>query len=570
MTGSAGEAPPLPAALGPSTRATSQQWSRGRRGEGWGEGQPGAPSFPRLVRGFAQSFWFLAEGPSPVAAPHPSPLPASGERGFGRRRCSASRLIQAVSVTAWCLALLGIASLLAAAPAWAHGSDRAFVLLMPTGYYLAGGTLAVAATFLVLAVMPKGISDRLVGARLPLLALRPPSPVAPSLAALLLIGFLIATGLYGSRDPLANPLPLTIWTLWWAGFTLVTAVLGNLWAYLNPWTGLYRLMMRIAGRTDPLLRYPSWLGYWPAIMLFLGFAWFELIDIAPDDPERLAVVVGAYWLFTFVAILLFGDEAWLGRAEPFSVFFRFIGGLSPLVWEPKAGDTGMRQRLSLAMPGAALIDCSALPPSGVLFILLTLASVSFDGLSKTFWWLGLNGINPLEFPGRSGVLDVNTMGLVLTWEVLAVLYTGTVLAGWWLAGRPAPPRVLLGTLVLSIMPISLGFHFSHYLTALLVNSQYAYAAAGDPFGTGHGVLSMGASDVTTSFLNTYEGTRAIWNAQTAGIVIGHVLAVLLAHEMARRSIGSERAAVVSQAPLAAVMVAYTLLGLWLLSTPVAG
>jgi hypothetical protein len=297
------------------------------------------------------------------------------------------------------------------------------------------------------------------------------------------------------------------------------------------------------------------------------------------------VVVGAYWLFTFIALLLFGEEAWLGRAEPFSVFFRFIGGLSPLVWEPKADDGQndsqddgtSRQRLALAMPGAALIEASALPPSGVLFILLTLASVSFDGLAKTFWWLGRNGINPLEFPGRSAVLGINTMGLVLTWEVLAVVYTAAVLLGWWLAGRQkrsrVPPRVLLGTLVLSIMPISLGFHFSHYLTALLVNGQYAYAAAGDPFGTGFNVLSQGSQahfHVTTSFLNTYEGTRAIWNAQTAGIVLGHVLAVLLAHEMARRAIGDSRAAVLSQMPLAAGMVAYTLFGLWLLSTPAAG
>jgi hypothetical protein len=470
------------------------------------------------------------------------------------------------------VALLVLALLASATPAWAHGGDRAFVLLMPTGYYLVGGTLAVAATFLVLALSPKGVSDRLARARLPLLAVRPPSPILTSVSSFVFLAFLLATGLYGSRDPLANPLPLTIWTLWWVAFTLATAVLGNLWAYLNPWTGLHRLATRLTRRMPPL-SYPSWLGYWPAIVLFLGFAWFELIDLAPDDPERLAIAVGAYWLFTFVALLLFGEEAWLGRAEPFSVLFRFIGGLSPLVWEPKAGNGEKRQGLSLAMPGVALIGRTALPPSGVLFVLLTLASVSFDGLTKTFWWLGLNGINPLEFPGRSAVLGINTMGLVLTWEVLAVVYTAAVLLGWWLAGRPVPPRRLLGTLIFSIMPISLGFHFSHYLTALLVNGQYAYAAAGDPFGTGFNVLSQGSQahfQITTSFLNTYEGTRAIWNAQTAGIVLGHVLAVLLAHETARRVIGNERLAVLSQVPLAAVMVAYTLFGLWLLSTPVAG
>jgi hypothetical protein len=539
-------------------------------------------------------------------------------------------------------ALAGILALLlpTAVPtiAWAHGGDRAFVLLLPTGYYLFGGTLAVAATFVLLALMPKGVSGRLAAARLPLLALRPPSPVATSVLSFLLLGFLLATGLFGSRDPLANPLPLAIWTLWWVGFTLATALLGNLWAYVNPWTGPYRLAMRLQeycgskwseagapaspppwwgrdrvggiaehqrsgvpppltpphkgegnplaavesdrladGRSveagdplKPLLPYPAWLGYWPAIVLFLGFAWFELVDIAPDDPERLAVAAGGYWLFTFIALFLFGEEDWLGRAEPFSVFFRFIGRLSPLVWTAAKAEDDAKLRLALRLPGAALLECSALPPSGVLFILLTLASVSFDGLAKTFWWLGLNGINPLEFPGRSGVLWINTAGLLLTWEALAVVYTAAVLLGWLLAGRPGRPGALLGTLVLSIMPISLGFHFSHYLTALLVNGQYALAAASDPFGTGADVLALGHFHVTTSFLNTYEGTKAIWNAQTAGIVVGHVLAVVLAHELARRRIADARAVVLSQLPLAAVMVAYTLLGLWLLSTPVAG
>ena len=140
---------------------------------------------------------------------------------------------------------LTLMSALAPAAAWAHGGERAFVLLLPTGYYLIGGTLAVAATFLLLALVPKGISDRLAAARLPILALRPPSPVATSLLSFLFLAFLLAAGLYGSRDPLANPLPLTIWTLWWVGFTLATAVLGNLWTYLNPWTGLYRLAMRV-------------------------------------------------------------------------------------------------------------------------------------------------------------------------------------------------------------------------------------------------------------------------------------------------------------------------------------
>ena len=55
---------------------------------------------------------------------------------------------------------------------------------------------------------------------------------------------LVAAGLLGSRDPLSNPLPLTVWTLLWVGLTLVQGVLGNLWEWINPWLGPYWLARR--------------------------------------------------------------------------------------------------------------------------------------------------------------------------------------------------------------------------------------------------------------------------------------------------------------------------------------
>jgi hypothetical protein len=346
-----------------------------------------------------------------------------------------------------------------------------------------------------------------------------------------------------------------------------------MWVYLNPWSGplrVVRMLLGWKGNAHPL-SLPVRLGYLLAILQFLGFAWFEKINIAPADPDGLAASVAGYWAVNLIAALLFGDE-WFRRAEPFTVFFRFIARLSPFLWEP-ADDTSAedeRLRLSLAMPGAALLDRPPLPLSGVVFILLTLTLESFDGLSETFWWLGLNGINPLEFPGRSAVVWINTWGLLGSWAVLVGVYTLATTLGWLIAGRPGSLVALLGTLVFSIMPIALGFHFSHYLTAVLIDLQYALAAASDPFGTGMNLFGYDKTMVTTSFLNTHDGVRAIWNAQTAGIVIGHVLGILLAHELACRAIPDYRAAVLSQAPLALVMVAYTLFGLWLLSSPVAG
>jgi hypothetical protein len=423
--------------------------------------------------------------------------------------------------------------------AHAHAGERGFVLLLPTEYYLVGGTLAVAASVALLAVVPAGGLARLAGWRASLFKL-PKVPVTiTSWASFLFLCWLVGIGLTGTGDPLGNPLPLSVWTLWWVGFTLLVAILGNLWRLVNPWSGPYRTLSRIA-RAGPLLPYPQWLDHWPAALIFFAFAWFELIYPSPDDPAVLARVVAAYWGLTFAAMLLFGEQAWLGRAEPFSVLFRYLGGLSPLRFEDLPSQ---RRRLyALVIPGKALIEREPLPASGVLLILLALASVSFDGLSRTFWWLGLGGINPLEHPGRTALMTGNTFGLLLCWAALASIF-------WLCTGRRA------GRLVFTIVPIALGYHFSHYLTQLLVNGQYALSAFG--LLEGH---------VTTSFLNNREGVTVIWNLQAGSIVICHVLAVVMARLVHAQEPGLSRLA---EVPLAAAMVLYTLFGLWLVATPVA-
>jgi len=460
-----------------------------------------------------------------------------------------------------------LVSVLLSAPALAHGSERGFVLLLPTGYYLIGGAVAVAVSFFLIALVPEGAVERLAASRKGLRTLREVSRVPTSLAAFLFLVFLLLTGIYGSRDPLENPLPLTIWTLWWVGVTLLHPIFGNLWSFINPWSGPCWIARKLPGVGPGRFAYPDRLGYWPAVILFFGFAWFELIDPAPDDPQRLAIAVGVYWLIAFGGMLLFGEEAWTRRAEPFSIFYRLLAGLSPLTFEKTGRD---RIAVALAWPGAMLLDRAALPASGVLFVLLTLSSVSFDGLSKTFWWLALGGINPLEFPGRTAVMGRNTLGLLLAFAALAGAYRLVVRLGWIFAGMSTSLREALGMLVYAIIPISIAFHFSHYLTALMANGQYALIAASDPFGIGLDLFGTRDLHATMSFLNTYGPVRLIWNIQTIVIVLGHIAGVVLAHALALRRLVDGRRATLSQLPLAAMMVLYTLFGLWVLSTPTAG
>lgn len=461
--------------------------------------------------------------------------------------------------------------------ALSHSAERGLVMLLPTGYYIAGGALAVLITFILVSLARTEWLAVLVNYRRAIFSLPVISNIWSSNLSFLLLLLLVIAGLTGSSDPLSNPLPLFIWTLWWVGFTLLQFLVGNLWNHLNPWSGPVWLLRRFSSLKIPPFKFPRALGYSPAILFYFGFIWFELVDLAPENPPRLAIAISIYWSVHFIGILLFGEQTWRSRAEPFSIFFRLVGHCSPLVRERHMDAKLGRQkvRFYLTWPGRSLVFLPALTLSGTLFVLLTLSSVSFDGFSKTFTWLSWTGINPLDFPGRSVVQFENTLGICLGFTVLATLFSCAVLFGGKIAtgnnqGSGSAPWVAAsGRLVYSIIPISIAFHLAHYLTVLLVNGQYALIAFADPFNMGW-TSDSHALHVTTSFLSNIYSVSIIWTIQTVVIVIGHILGIVVAHLIAKELYHSSNQSMwvtgISQAFMAILMVGYTVFGLWLLST----
>jgi len=457
---------------------------------------------------------------------------------------------------------LGLAlSAVAASAAEAHAGAAGFILLLPTELYILGGALAVLVSFVVLALFHRGGTPAPTVERAEREVLRPIVVVA-SLLVLFFLALLVAAGFLGSPDPIMNPLPPVLWTLWWAGFTLLVALLGDIWAFANPWIGLALLLPKRV-----LLPYPERLGFGPAILQFIGFAWFELIYPTPQDPTRLATAVALYWVVNFVALILFGPR-WLVRGEAFSVFFAMVGRLSTRSWR-------LRTEPSLAVmtrlgPPARRLRESFDDLSGALFVLVTLAAVSFDGLSRTFFWVGQLGLNPLEFPGRSDVIGQNTLGLLLSIVALGALYAIAIGLGLWLSRSGLPLRQALCRFVLSIVPISIAYHIAHYFQSLIVDFPTAILALSDPFSLGWSLLpNEGLQHGTTMGLGP-EGVVAAYRAQTAIIVVGHILATLAAHRIALAETASRRQAIWMGIPLAVLMVFYTVFGLWLLSTPEVG
>lgn len=475
--------------------------------------------------------------------------------------------------------VLLLAGALVAGPAGAaaaHTAGQAFVLLLPTHLYIIGGALVVAASFVLVALVPSKTFARLEGLRWRLgggpgpAALARRLSTAASLLSLAVVIALVVAGLRGSRDPLANPLPLFVWTVWWIGFTYLHALFGNLWAQLNPWSGLYRMTIRVGRPAEPLLRYPAWAGYWPAVIGFLGFAWLELVHPSPADPGLLAGVVVGYLLANFVGIFVFGEREWLWHAEVFSVFFRMIASLAPLGRErEREGPAGQAPgEVTVALPGLRLLAAEAPGASGVAFILAALAYVSFDGFSRTFTWVAFLEENPLEYPGRSALMFPNTVGLLGTLAVLGLAWAVVARLARALAG-PEGRAGHAGGLVRAIVPIAFGYHFAHYLPVFVVHAQHALRAASDPFALGWDLLGTRDLHVVASLLTDPGPVYAIWHTQVAIIVAAHVAAVAVGHALVLRLAGSARASVVSHVPVVVLMIGYTMLGLWLLSTPAA-
>ncbi len=372
--------------------------------------------------------------------------------------------------------------------AMAHASEQAFVLLLPTDIYLAAGVAAVAVTVLLLTVLPSRLVRGIfTPVRLPRPNLHKLRPIT-STGAFVLLCVLIWQGLNGPSDPSVNALPLFVWTVFWIVLVVSQATVGDLWSWLNPWTGPLKLIRAITG-PQPLARLPTVVYPLAGIASFLLFAALLLVDPAPGDPARLARFIAVYWVVTLLLAVIFGSR-WLRRAEGITVMMTAYARL------------GIVARRGAGLAGWQVLHRHPLPLGHAVLIVVLLGTGSFDGLNETFVWHGLIGINPLEFPGRSAVIGPTLAGLLLANATLLCVVAACIGIGTRLAGSPLPLHRAFRLFAPSILPIALGYHVAHYLTAFLVDGQYVLVALSDPFNTGADWLNLGPHYVTTGFFNT--------------------------------------------------------------------
>ena len=452
--------------------------------------------------------------------------------------------------------------------AFAHAGQRGHVMLLPTDLYIAGGAAVVALTFIFMIVVTAK-SD--IGKNI---KLNPPETQINSVSSLSFLSLaaifiLIWIGFKGNSDPLQNLLPLTTWIVWWIGLTMATALFGNFWDFISPWPALGKLIsfvprIHLNSKSGRLI--PDKLAYWPAVIFFFIFAWLELVHPSPMDPVTLARIIIIYLIITASGILIFGSKQWLSKCEPFTVFFRMVAWLSPINLIPtKERKNTSSSIIKIRIPCSGLLRSELLHISGTAFVLLVLSTVSFDGLSRTFWWISINGINPLEFPGKTFMILTNTLGLFSTFLVFSAAYYFTHIISRLLNPNSKPS----GSFIFSLIPIAFGYHFAHYLPAFLVDIQYAIIALSDPLDLSWNLFGTSEWIVSASFLSDFESVVTIWFLQISAIVLAHVAAVIVAYLLHLHDSQNGQNSILVQIPVTMLMIGYTVFGLWLLSTPVA-
>jgi hypothetical protein len=488
---------------------------------------------------------------------------------------------------------------LAPGEALAHGFGQRYDLPVPLWLWAAAAAAAVALSFAIIGLFVKaspGVHGywRLNLLRFPLgrfLADRRIRLVARLVSAGGLV-LVLAASLAGDQSPTRNITPTLVWVAWWVGFAYLSALVGNVWALVNPWAALFGWAEAALGARPATCRYPVRLGVWPAIALFLGFAWVELIYTGRSIPAALGHLIIGYSVLTWTGMAVFGRAAWLRHGDPFATAFGVLARFAPT--EIRVMDREACRRCDLACAGrdGACLDCADcfdradparrewnlrpyaagllntddVSPSMVVFVLLLLSTVTFDGFTATPAWAGLEGglyarLQPL---GEARLTLIDTLGLVSFPLLFVLVYLA--FARWmaWMGEDQLPAGQVARLFVLSLVPIAIAYHLAHYFTYLLIQGQLMIRLVSDPFGFGWNLLGTARYRPDIGIV----GARAVWYTAVVAIVLGHVLAVYVAHAVALREYRDRRAALRSQLPMLVLMVGYTVVSLWIIAQPI--
>jgi hypothetical protein len=371
---------------------------------------------------------------------------------------------------------------------------------------------------------------------------------------------IVITGLFGSSNSALSPAEYLTWIYFWAGLVILSGVVGNLWYLLNPWAATYDVVTRFV-RLGPVWKLPN-VGVWPAAAAYFSFACLELTTGMANQPRVVALTALAYSAVTLAGMILFGRDEWLEHCEAFSVLFGIIGKFGPI--EAERAEGGGFAVVYVRPWGVGLLQPW---PSGwdrVFFLILMLSTLAFDGIIATPAWQDFNvTLEPIWMPmGPLGFFFVRTLGLTLLTIAFLLVFVAFIELVIYFGSRKVDFVITATGFAMTLVPIALVYNAAHNYSYVVVQSQALIPLLNDPLGKGWH-LWPAVANLTPSFALAQAST--VWFAQVVLIVLGHVIAVYLAHLRAGERFRTAQRALLSQYPMLALMVIYTMTSLLILA-----
>lgn len=364
-----------------------------------------------------------------------------------------------------------------------------------------------------------------------------------------------------------NPVFGIFFVILWVGLVPASFLFGPIYRAVSPVRTLNLGLSRLVGN-DPeegLYRYPERLGLWPAAIALYAFVWFELVY-----PYSFELAPVRFWCAVYVAAMLVGGllfgNRFLACADPFEVYSSLVAKLS--FWATRE-EADANSRLVIRSPLANLATLAGTP--GLLAVITVLfGSTGFDSFKDSQRWITF-----VQGSSISGHLLNNIALPVFILVAGGVFSLATMLTGVHTEPRPEAAHatgverlvaavrarsVLPTAFAHSIIPIVLGYIVAHYLSFAFEVGSRTIVYMSDPLTNGSDLL--GTADLGTFTWWSYH-PQLLAETKVGAVVVGHIVAVVAAHDRAIRLLPA-RHRLVGQLPLLLAMIAFTSVGLYLL------
>jgi hypothetical protein len=447
----------------------------------------------------------------------------------------------------------------------AHGIGGVRDLPVPESFFFTTAAIVLVVSFVLLGLLWKRplLVANAAGQKLPQVVsaffLSRPLRVVLQLISAGLLVVTLATALFGTTIELLNFAPTFIYVIFWLGIPLLSILFGNVWRALSPWRAIADgtvWVLEWTGReARPVLDWTGRWGRYPGAVALFSFVALELANPRPAYPRTLAIATALYSYWALAGMAIYGREAWTRHGEGFAVAFELLSRIAPFAVRDG--------RIVVRWPFTGLGGDERVRGT-LVFVAVLLGSTSFDGFSRTSMWQNLIGnirADLADSPQRTVDLATtltNVSGLALFVLGVVSTYLVAVLAARALTGAG---RSLVPDFVLPLVPIAAAYLVAHYFSLFLIQGQFIITLASDPFGRGWDLF--GTVDFAPNLAIVSPDT--VWYVQVGSLVVGHVAGLAIAHDRAVTIFEDRRAALRSQYPMLALMVLYTVGGLWLLS-----